>query len=148
MPTRFSSLAEAQDALRKLRADSDLYVAAPPTLHQMLHHIAQSIDCSRTGYPQMKPAWVRATVGRLVLGLFLWRGGMRHDLAAPVPGMPTIEPDGDVEAAWDRLLAAIAAFLRHEGALAPHFVYGDLDKATYDRVHAMHIADHLSAVAS
>ena len=148
MPPRFSSLSDAAAALRELRGNPDAAVAGPPTLHQMLVHLAQSIDCSRTGYPQMKPAWVRATVGRLVLGLFLWRGAMRHDLAAPVPGMPAIGPEGDLGAAWDRLLGAISAFQRHEGPMQPHFVYGELDKATYDRVHAMHIADHLAAVAA
>jgi hypothetical protein len=148
MGPRLSCLTDAAAALRDLRGNSEATVVGPPTLHQMLGHLAQSIDCSRTGYPEMKPAWVRATVGRLVLWLFLRRGAMRHDLAAPVPGMPAIAPEGDLEAAWDRLLGAIAAFQRHEGPMQPHFVYGELDKATYDRVHAMHIADHLAAVAA
>lgn len=148
MDERLASLADAAAALRRLRAAPGLAVKAPPSLHQVLVHCAQSIDCSRTGYPQMKPAWVRATIGRVVVRRFLRRGSMRHNLTAPVPGAPAIPAEGDLPAAWERLLAAIDAFSRHEGPLAPHFLFGDLDKASYDRVHAMHIAHHLTAVTA
>ena len=145
---RFASLAEAAAALRSLRSARVIEVRSGPTLHQLLVHCAQSIEYSRSGYPELKPPWLRKTVGRLVLHLFMALGFMRHDLAAPVPGAPAIAPEGDSQAAWDRLLAAIDGFQRHEGPLFPHLLYGDLDKATYDRVQALHIANHLSTIST
>ncbi|HWH82676.1 MAG TPA: DUF1569 domain-containing protein, partial [Burkholderiaceae bacterium] len=32
---------------------------------QVLHHFAQSVEFSLDGFPQLKPAWFRATLGRL-----------------------------------------------------------------------------------
>ena len=45
----------------------------------------QSIDCQMKGFPARKPAVVRATVGRVVLGVFFARGRMAHDRVAQVP---------------------------------------------------------------
>jgi len=143
---RFNSLDEALAALRRLEAAGSIELAAPITPHQMLIHLCQSIECSLRGYPAMKPAWLRATVGRLVAGRFLRRGEMKHDHGAPVPGEPAISADGDLGKAWARLHAAIAAFQAASDPLPPHFFFGALTKAEYERIHAMHIADHLSAV--
>ncbi|MGS0758230.1 DUF1569 domain-containing protein [Roseateles sp. GG27B] len=30
--------------------------------------------------------------------------------------------------------------------MAPHFVYGALDRADYERAHLMHLADHWQAL--
>ena len=40
----------------------------------MLAHCAQSIECSVHGYPKLKPAFVRKTIGRLVVRRFLRAG--------------------------------------------------------------------------
>ena len=42
--------------------------------------------------------------------------------------------------------APIAAFTAHDGPLKPHPVYGDCTKEEFARLHAMHVADHLSAL--
>ncbi len=42
-----------------------------------------------------------------------------------------------------RLRAAIALFRGHSGDLKPHVAYGAVDRARYEAVHAMHIANHL-----
>jgi hypothetical protein len=39
-----------------------------------------------------------------------------------------------------------AAFEAHAGPLAPHFAYGELDKAQYTRAHLMHLANHAERV--
>jgi hypothetical protein len=147
---RFASLAQAQQALQRLRAGAASALPSPaagPSLYQVLVHCAQSIEYSLTGYPVMKPALLRATIGPLVLRLFLMRGAMRHNLAAPVPGAPALSEQGELAAAWERLAAAMERFLAHTGPLCAHFLYGSLSKAQYERVHAMHLADHLSAFA-
>ena len=84
--------------------------------------------------------------GALVVRIFLGRGAMKHDHGAPVPGEPAIPTDGDLDLAWERLLAAIAAWKAQQSAPQPHFFFGSLTRAQYERLHAMHIADHLSAV--
>ena len=57
-------------------------------LARAVAHAACGIEYSLTGYPVAKPAWFRATVGRIALGKFLRQGYMRHDLAALIPGEP------------------------------------------------------------
>jgi hypothetical protein len=139
--TRFASLRAADDHLASLDAATALPGAW--TLAQALGHCADSIEGSLTGYPKLKPAIVRWTIGPLVKRRFLARGAMKHDLAAPLPGG---EPpaDGPAAPAIARLRAAIARFEQHGGPLAPHPVYGTCSKAEYDALHAMHIADHLT----
>ena len=137
------------DVLREL----DLLAAHPaPSVRRgwpvatVLLHCAQSIDASIAGYPLLKPTLVRKTLGRIVARRFLARGRMRHDLEAPVPGAPPIDGGRDLPSALAALRGALARFRGHEGALQPHFLFDDLDKDAYERIHAMHIADHLRAL--
>ena len=135
-----ASLRDADALIARL--DHHATPGGPWTLAQTLHHCAESIESSLTGYPRLKPAIVRATIGALVKRRFLGRGAMRHNLAAPLPGGPP-PTDGPPDEAVARLRRAIDAFARHDGPLAPHPVYGACTKAEYDALHAMHIADHL-----
>lgn len=144
---RLSSLRDARAAVRGLidRRDARPLTGAW-TLPQILDHCAQSIDSSIRGFPLHKPAIVKKTVGRLVLWRFLGRGAMSHDRNGPIPGLPP-PADGSLEDAVSRLTSSIDAFLAFDGEPAPHFVYGPATKDQYDRVHAMHIADHLGDIA-
>ncbi|HUS66870.1 MAG TPA: DUF1569 domain-containing protein [Kofleriaceae bacterium] len=117
-----------------------------PTSGPVVAHCAASVTCSVAGYPSLKPAWFRATIGRLVKRRFLRRGTMSHDTGAGLPGEPPISGEMPLGTARAELRAAIARFLAHDGALAPHPVFGDCSKAEYERLHAMHIADHLGAL--
>jgi hypothetical protein len=112
---------------------------------QVLNHCAASIEYSRAGYPQNKPALVQKTVGRFVLRRFLARGALSHNRNAPIPGDKPLEDPG-TQIAAERLLKAIADFQATPEPLAPHFVYGPMTKADYERIHAMHVADHLSGL--
>jgi hypothetical protein len=114
-------------------------------MHQALVHCAQGIEFSLQGYPRMRAALFRVTIGRVVLARFLRRGAMSHDRTAPIPGAPSIPSGGSVAEGVSRLRAAIEAFRAHAGPHAPHFVYGSLTHAQYDAIHAMHIEDHLRA---
>ena len=126
------------DVLRQL----DAIATPPPDLGRALAHCAQSIEYSLAGFPQAKPAWFQKTIGRLALKKFLRQGYMRHNLTAPVPGAPEL-PETSFTDGLARLGSAIAQFRAHQGPLAPHFAYGPVERAAYEQVHAMHIADHL-----
>jgi hypothetical protein len=142
------STADAPSLARCLaRLDTLAPDARPPRgawdTHQALVHCAQGIEYSVRGFPRLRSGLIRATVGRLVLSRFLRRGAMSHDLGAVIPGAPEIAPGGSVADAVARLRAAIAEFHAHQGAYAPHFVYGPVTREQYDAIHAMHIEDHL-----
>ncbi|NQD36547.1 DUF1569 domain-containing protein [Permianibacter sp. IMCC34836] len=115
---------------------------------QIFTHLAQSIEFSLTGYPQAKPAWFQHTVGAAAFAAFSVAGAMRHNLAEPIPGAPTLDgiTDTDTDAALDRLLAALQQFDAHHASLAEHFAYGQLDARQYRAAHLMHIENHLREV--
>lgn len=114
---------------------------------KVLSHLAQSIELSMTGYPELKPAAFRHTAGPAAFFVFSTAGAMRHPLTEPIPGAPVIADAGDTQAALQRLLQALQDFSGYEGKLAPHFAYGELDKAAYAKAHAMHVQDHLRLFA-
>lgn len=145
MTLRFETLGDALVEIGKL-AGAKPDVGDGWSVAKVALHCKQSIDASIDGYPAMKPAVIRATVGRFVAWRFLSRGQMSHDLRSPVPGAPALDDDGDTATCLAALQASIDRFQAHEGTLAPHFIFGDLDKVAYDKLHAMHIADHLSAI--
>lgn len=145
---RLSSLAQAKQELLALRASNVARTERGMTLHQALAHLAQSYEYPLSGFPRMKPALMRATVGFLASRVFLARGAMSHDLTAQVLDAPSTPPEGDLAAAWDRLLLAVDRVMQHEGPLHPHFVFGALPRAKYERILMIHLADHLSVFAA
>ncbi len=141
---QFGSLATAGDELARLGAAKALLSSTDWSWAQTLVHCAQSIEYSMSGFPQLKSELFRSTVGSTALAFFSWRGRMTHDLAEPIPGAPALAGEADGDRALARLRAAIVAFARWKGPLEPHFAYGQLAKAEYERAHAMHLANHLS----
>ena len=129
------------DAIERARSVS---VEGAWSVHQVLVHCAQSVEYSLTGYPRHRSGLFKGTAGRIALRVFLRRGEMSHDLVAAIPDAPEL-PDGTREAGCARLRAALVAFREHQGEVAPHFAYGRVTKAEYDALHAMHLANHLSA---
>lgn len=115
------------------------------TTAQHLDHCAASIAASIDGYPALKPLVIRGTIGAIVKRRFLRAGAMRHDTCAPLPGgaPPPLRDRGDALAS---LTAAIERLRGHAGPLAPHPVYGRCSAADYERLHAIHVADHLRAI--
>ncbi len=116
------------------------------TTAQHLDHCAASVVASLDGYQALKPWIVRVTIGRLVKRRFLARGAMSHDTFAPLPGGQVL-PDRGLAEARAALVAAVARFRGHHGPLAPHPVYGACTAGEYERLHAIHVADHLRTVA-
>jgi hypothetical protein len=117
-------------------------------LPKVLIHAAQSVEYSLSGFPQPKAAWFRHSVGPAAFALFSARGRMSHSLSEPIPGAPDIAAGQALDAAVDRMMAALRNFEAHTGALAPHFAYGALDKPDYTRAHLMHLANHWQEMAA
>ncbi len=136
---RFASFADVRAALDRL----DLG-ATPAGAARALAHCAQSIELSQTGYPRLKPWLFRATVGRLAKRTFLRRGFMAHDTGAAIAGADDVG-DVPVGEAIARLRQAIDRFAGG-GEPQPHLAYGPCTRAEYERLHAMHIANHWTAL--
>ena len=113
---------------------------------QVFNHCAQSIDYSIDGYPELKPAWFRHSLGPVAFAVFSARGAMRHPLDEVIPGAaPLLEPASQAEA-LQRLQIAFERFASHAGELQPHFAYGALNHAEYGQAHVMHLYNHLSLI--
>lgn len=139
------SLTEAMALLQRLQGMA-LESRAGWSVAEVFNHCAQSVEFSLDGYPQLKPAWFRHSIGPAALALFQARGGMRHALDEPIPGAPSLDAPLSAEAALARLQQAFARFSAHGGALAPHFAYGELTHAEYAQAHALHLYEHLSLI--
>ena len=143
---RFASIDAALQTLAQLKT-SPVRLTGAWDLPRVLHHTAQSIEYSIAGFPALKPAWFRATVGSYAFALFDARGAMSHDLVEPIPGAPALAQDLPLLPAIERASAALRAFAAHTGPLEPHFAYGRLDKPDYTRAHLMHLANHWNEAA-
>jgi hypothetical protein len=112
-------------------------------LAQVLEHAAQSVEFSIEGYPQLRPAPFRASLGPLAFRTFSRLGRMRHDTQEPIPGAAPLRATDPRQAA-QRLAQALRRFEAqpHDHVFAPHFAFGELDRADYRRAHLMHLADH------
>ena len=114
-------------------------------LAQVLEHAAQSVEYSMGGFPVMKSAVFRSTVGAAAFAVFDARGAMSHSLGEPIPGAPMLI-EAPLDAAVNRLKTSLTRFAAHRDALMPHFAYGELSHAQYTRAHLMHLANHWSEV--
>jgi hypothetical protein len=140
----FPTLAAARGAIAGLgaRHRSDGAWSLP----QVLNHLAQSVEYSIDGYPELKSALFRSAIGSVAFAVFEARGKMGHALNEPIPGAPALDGQAALEPAKSRLLAALQRFEAHEGEFSPHFAYGALDKPQYRRAHLMHLANHWTEV--
>jgi hypothetical protein len=142
-PGKLSTSAQVLAALEGIEG-VEREIAGPWSLAQVLVHCAQSVEYSLTGYPKPRGWVVRRIIGPRVMAKFLRQGFLTHDRAAPIPGAPPLGAPTLAEAVT-QLRTAITRFDAHDGPLAPHFAYGEVDKASYEKLHAMHVADHLAA---
>ncbi len=138
----FASWKQAQEAVLDLLFREKVVVDNPWNLSQVLQHLAQSIEFSMQGFPVLKGAWFRSSIGSAAFAVFNARGAMSHDLAEPIPGAPALDAAQTLKTSVQRLLDAMDAFARFNGTLRPHFAYGELTKPQYERAHLMHLANH------
>ena len=114
--------------------------------YKVFVHLAQSIEYSLSGYPEMKPVAFQNTAGSAAFYAFSAAGAMTHNLSEAIPGAPVIADEGEVSAAIDMVIAALQKFENHTGEIKPHFAYGSLSKAEFAKAHVMHIENHLKAI--
>jgi Protein of unknown function (DUF1569) len=138
----FTTWKQAQQAVLDLLFAPKLVQGSPWNLSQVLQHLAQSIEYSMQGFPALKGAWFRSSVGSAAFAVFSARGVMSHDLGEPIPGAPALDASQALKTSVQRLLDAMEAFALFNGTLRPHFAYGELTKPQYERAHLMHIANH------
>jgi hypothetical protein len=138
----FTTWKQAQQAVLDLRFDEKEVQGSPWNMSQVLQHMAQSIEFSMQGFPVLKGAWFRSTVGSAAFAMFSSRGTMSHSLDEPIPGAPALDPAQPLKASVNRLLDAMDVFAQFNGTLRPHFAYGELTKPQYERAHLMHLAEH------
>lgn len=142
----FSSLKDAKQRVLDLGFGEPKLKHESWSLSQLLQHLAQSIEYSMQGYPEMRGAVFRAVIGNTAFAVFNARGAMSHNLAEPIPGAPDLKAQLLLKDSIARLLAALNAFEAWGGPLKPHFAYGELDKAQYTRAHLMHLANHWTQI--
>ena len=140
----FATIADARRWVQAIGSGQASATAGWPVA-QVFEHCAQSIEYSLSGFPLAKSASFQGTAGSLAFAAFSRVGRMQHDLEEPIPGAAPLVAN-DLAAAAKRLDAAFANFEAHAGPLAPHFAYGQLDKAQYTRAHLMHLANHAERV--
>ena len=139
------SLEAARELLQQLAA-SPLRSVQGWSPAEVFNHCAQSVDYSMDGYPQLKPAWFRQSLGPAVFDLFAARGGMRHPLDEAIPGAPPLDEPATQQLALQRLQASMQRFAEYQGPLQPHFAYGALTHAEYALAHVMHLYNHLGLI--
>jgi hypothetical protein len=142
----FATLADARRAIESL-AQPGWRHAGAWNVPQVLNHAAQSVEYSLRGFPQPRSALFQGTLGKAAFAVFDARGRMSHGLDEPIPGAPALAAGDPLAPAIERLLKSLAEFEAHRGPLAPHFAYGALDKAQYERAHLMHLANHWTEFA-
>lgn len=113
---------------------------------EVFNHCAQSIEYSLDGYPELKPAWFRNSIGHVAFAVFSARGAMRHPLTEVIPGAAPLAEPASQELALQRLQAAFERFAAHTGGLKPHFAYGALSHEEYAAAHVLHLYNHLSLI--
>ena len=139
------SLEGAQQVLAEL-VDKKLVSLKGWSPTEVFNHCAQSIEYSISGYPELKPAWFRGSVGPLAFSVFAARGAMRHPLDEAIPGAAPLNQPGSQAQALQRLQQAFADFAAYQGELQPHFAYGSLSHADYAQAHVLHLYNHLSLI--
>jgi Protein of unknown function (DUF1569) len=139
---KVQTLSEALTWLDKLEKSASAKTTGTWKMNMVLDHLAQSIEYSMTGFPAPKSALFQSTAGALAFGYFKLRGQMSHGLAEPIPGAPALVMADDFKPAATRLRDAITRFNTHSGVLMPHFAYGALSKADFEKAHSFHIANH------
>ena len=98
----FTSWKQAQQAVLDLLFSEKVGQGHAWNLSQVLQHLAQSIEFSMQGFPALKGAWFRSSIGSAAFAVFNARGVMSHSLDEPIPGAPALDAS-----------QALKAVLRH-----------------------------------
>lgn len=127
--------------------ESNFSIEGPWSIGTVFSHCAQSIRYSISGYPEMKSAIFRGTLGNIAFSIFSLRGKMRHGLEEPIPGGEKLEFKIPFLNGKKELIEAMSYFESTKTEdLKPHFAYGALSKKDYDTAHVLHIKNHFERI--
>lgn len=143
---RLRTLDDALAELDRLARAPDVTLSPGWDLSHTLDHCARSIEHAMRGFPTQKNVLYQKVIGATAFHLFDRRGYMKHNLLQEIPGDVFTPPPPALDTAIARLQLTIRDFLAYEGPLRPHFAFGALSRDQYDRVNAMHIANHFDAI--
>ena len=128
-PLRLTNIDEALDHLRSIESAPMISTSGPWSLHQIMEHCRQSVEYSLDGFPTLKPAIVRRTVGGWAGRRFLRRGHLGHRTDAAIPGAQVcVSPDDAsrvAELTWRP--RCVTADLDGDGLRDPVIGYGGGD---------------------
>ena len=142
---RLTALPAALQEIQRLSGAASLHSRTAWSWSKTLVHLAQSVEYSMAGYPQMYSRLFQTALGQPAFAFFRWRGHMQHDLIEPIPGSPAIADSPPLAPSLLRLMTACQHFMQWQAPLQPHFAYGLLSHADYEQAHAMHLANHAAA---
>ncbi len=118
-------------------------VVANWSLAQVCEHLAHGFIGSMEGFDLRNHRIKRFFIKRRMLQVAITQG---------IPRGWTVDPritpreNVDLHEAIDALDAAIRRYLAHDGKLHAHPLFGRMKRETWDRVHCVHCAHHLSFV--
>ncbi len=121
---------------------NSLFTQGEWDVNRTLEHLAQSIEFSMLGYPEMKSKVFQNTVGQLAFSVFQANGRMTHNLNEIIPGEIISNNVPTSGQALQRLIKALETFDSFNGELKLHFAYGRLTKSEYAIAHVLHINNH------
>lgn len=145
----FRSFEELAREVRKLR-DRGYEQAGNWTLAQNCDHLRLFITYSLDGFPFKLPFYIRLA-GPFLKKRTLESRKLPTGVKVPPALMPKVAEDiarpenssPDVEAA-NRLIEAIDRYTSYKGAPQPSPLFGKLDRESWDQLHLIHAAHHLS----
>lgn len=140
----FSNFDQVLDHLSLLESSDYIETTGVWSYYQILSHCKDHILYSMIGFPYYYAAFFRKTIGKYLLAKLLKRGYMEPN--GYNGEMKTTRIEGDEQKALVELKEAIFSFQKYNKEFATHPIYDKMDKATWEKFHSMHIANHLSFV--
>lgn len=140
----FADLAEMLDDVRRMNACEHRSLGHW-TLAQVCKHLADSINGSIDGVNLSRHRFKRWFLAKRMLAWTLENGippGITVDPHLTPP------PAVDMATALAELQGAVRRYQTHPGKLMPHPLFGRMDRPTWDRLHSIHCAHHLSFIAA
>jgi hypothetical protein len=139
---KFNSWQEIEEEFSILEQSGRVETSGVWSFYQILKHINDALHYSMNGFPNMKPAIIRKTIGRIALSYFMKRNEMRAGL--PNSSAPKKREEGDERVMFQKLKATLKEYKEFQGEFAPHTIFGDLTREEWDKLHLMHFSLHLS----
>jgi len=138
---RFASIEEVVPEVRRLAPSHR--TTGSWSLGQICRHLADSFMGSMEGFDLRNHRLKRLLFSRQMLHSALTKG-----IPLNYTVDPRLTPPGDVSLSdgFEALEVAIGRYLAHGGPLHAHPLFGAMSRETWDRVHCVHCAHHLSLV--